>query len=357
MSTTVNAPAQDRDEDLNSLDIKRSQQMDLFTQFDLPSGRKRDYSNTVDIYDAIPKYVWGKTREHEDLKSASITRHCTIRGERITVKLKPALIDKGDRTVLIYPGQREELVEDALRKIAVNGQGIYVNDKAGVSFTLYELMKELERMGHTYSLAEIKEALFVCRGSIIECYSEDGESVINSSLFGLLGLTTRKDLQKDRKGAKCYVQFNPLVNESIMNLTFRQYNYQVGMDIRSPLARFFYKRMCQYWTQASEKHPYTPTLIAFLDQSPRGLTSKMGENLRAMRGALDTLKKHKVIERYEEEKVLKGKQKVIDARFTIYPHTDFVKEVIKANQRNKVLKTRIIREGLEFTDIKGIKSK
>lgn len=331
--------------------IEKSEQMDMFAVLDLPTKQQPDYSNTVDIYDAIPKYVWGKTREHEDLKAASLVRHCTIRGRKIAVKLKPALIDKGDRTVLIYAGQREELVEDALRKIAVNGQGVYINDKAGVSFTLYELMKELERMGHTYSLDEVKEALFVCRGAIIECYSEDGESVINSSLFGLLGLTTRKDLEKKGKAAKCYVQFNPLVNESIMNLTFRQYNYQIGMDIRSPLARFFYKRMAQYWTQASDSNPYQPSLVAFLEQSPRGLTSKMGENLRAMRSALDTLKKHQVISRYDEDKVLKGKQKVVDARYTIYPHPNFVKEVIHANQRKNVLRTRALKNNIDFKDV------
>jgi hypothetical protein len=319
--------------------IQKNQQMDMFSVIDMPVKQRPDYSNTVEIYDAIPKYVWGKTREHEDLKSASIIRQCTIRGSKITVKLRPALIDKGDRTVLIYAGQREELVEDALRKIAVNGRGVHINDKAGVSFTLYELMKELERMGHTYNIDEVKEALFVCRGAIIECYSEDGESVINSSLFGLLGLTTKKDIENNT-GAKCYVQFNPLVNESIMNLTFRQYNYQIGMDIRSPLARFFYKRMAQYWTQASDKHPYQPNLVAFLEQSPRGLTKKMGENLRAMRSALSALQKHKVILNYEEVKVLQGKQKVIDAKYTIFPHPDFVKEVIKANQRKSSLKTR-----------------
>lgn len=317
-------------------------QMDMFSVLDLPTNQQPDYSNVVDIYDAIPKYVWGKTREHEDLKSASIVRNFKIRNRNFIVKLKPAIIEKGDKTVLIYAGQREELVEDALRKIAVNGGGVCVKEKAGVSFTLYELMKELERMGHTFSLDEIKEALFVCRGAIMECYSEDGESVINSSLFGLLGLTTRKDIVKKGRAAKCYVQFNPLVNQSIMDLTFRQYNYHTGMKIRSPLARFFYKRMAQYWTHASKKDPYTPKLTTFLGQTPRGLTNKMGEDLRAMRNALDALKKHNVISHYEEEKELKGKQKVINAQYKIFPHPEFVNQVISANQRNKAMNKKLL---------------
>ena len=129
-------------------------QMEIFTILDLPAKKQPYYSNTVDIYDALPKYVWEKRREHNDLKSATIVRQCTINQRPYIVKLKPALIDKGDRVVLIYPGQREELVEDALRKMAVNGNGGDIQDKAGVKFALYELRNELTRMGRTYSLSD-----------------------------------------------------------------------------------------------------------------------------------------------------------------------------------------------------------
>lgn len=322
-------------------------QMDLFSLVDLSRNQREDYSNTVDIYDAIPKYVWAERRELKELKSATLTRQCTIQGQRLIVKLKPALIEKRNgETVLIYPGQREELVEDALRKLAVNGQGVYLKGKAGVTFTLYELLNELSRSGHTYNLDEVKEALMVCGGSMIECETEDQRSVIKSPLFGMLGLTSKKDIQSKGREARCYVQFNPLVNEAIMNLSFRQYNYQLGMEMRSPLARFIYKRMSQYWVQASAKHPYNPSLISFLEQSPRGTSSQMRENLRAMRNALDTLIKHKVVLNYNEEKVMQGKQKVLDARYTIYPHPDFVKEVIKANQRKNTIASQAQSQGL-----------
>ncbi len=49
----------------------------------------------------------------------------------------------------------------------------------------------------------------------------------------MVGLTTRGEFRKKGGNAGCYVQFNPLVNESIMNLSFRQYNYKIGMQIRS----------------------------------------------------------------------------------------------------------------------------
>lgn len=329
-------------------------QMDLFTTLDIPLSQQKDYSNTVDIYDAIPKYVWGKTRYDGTVKNSIITRKSTIRGKRLTIKIKPALIEqKNGEGLMIYPGQREELVEDALRKLAVNGQGVTVNAKAGVTFSLHELQKELKRMGHSFSIDEIKESLMVGRQSALEVYSEDGKTVIDSGLYGLLGLSTRDDYLEKGKQARCFVQFNPLVNESILNLTFRQYNYKVGMDIRSPLARYIYKRMSQYWTQASEKHPYEPSLLTFLEQSPRGVTPKMKDNIRAMKSALDHLLKANVISHFDEDRILEGKQKVIDIRYTIYPHKDFIKDIIKANKRSKDLNQNIEQKHIEVDPESG----
>ena len=113
-----------KDKDLEKLDvIKDSPQMSLFEIIESPA-KKDDYSNTIEIYDALPKYIWDQKREHEDLSNAVVTRQCSIRGQQFTVKVKPAIIEKDDgRTVLIYAGQREEILEDALRKLAVNGKG------------------------------------------------------------------------------------------------------------------------------------------------------------------------------------------------------------------------------------------
>lgn len=102
-------------------------------------------------------------------------------------------------------------------------------------------------------------------------------------------------------------------------MTYRSYDYQLGMEISSPLAGYIYKRMVQCWTQASKNNPYTFKLISFLEKSPRGLTARMSENLRAIRTALDVLIKRDVIETYGGSKILQGKQKVINAEYTLYP--------------------------------------
>lgn len=342
-----------QDKALEKLKVANAPQMELFEIIEGP-GRQDKYSNSIELYDALPKYYWGPRREHDDLTNAVLTRECTVRGQKFVIKVKPALIEKEDgSTVLIYPGQREELVEDALRKLAVDGQGHMIEEKAGVLFTLYELQKELEEMGHGFNLTEIKEAIHVCRGATLECISGDGESMISASFFPMVGLTTKGEFMKKGADARCYVQFNPLVTESIMNLTFRQYSYQLAMDIRSPLARFIYKRMAHYWTQAHQDAPYTPSLVSFLSQSPRELSARMPENVRAMRNALDVLRTHQVISHYDANQVRdsRDRRKVVDVNYVIYPHPDFVKQVRSANQRKRLTELRALREGLIDHDI------
>ncbi len=54
-----------------------------------------------------------------------------------------------------FPSQREEIIEDALRKLGIEGDGVYLDLYVSVVFTFYKLMMELRRVKHGYNLAEI----------------------------------------------------------------------------------------------------------------------------------------------------------------------------------------------------------
>lgn len=319
-----------KDKDIDALSVSAPRQIDLFEILD--DGPDRSYSNTIELYDALPKYNWSQRREHNDLQEAEIMRTCTLRGKDYRIVIKPAILKKRGKSVLIYPGTREEVVEDALRKFAASGQARMLENDAGVTFTLNQLQRELESMGHGYNIAEIKEAIMVCRGATLECYGDNDETLISSNFFPMIGLTTRKQYLKSPGDALCYVTFHPMVTRSIMDLTFRTYNYKLGMELPSALARFIYKRMSHHWVQASAMHPYTPKLVSFLKQSPRGLSEDMYSNTRAMTNAIKVLQKHKVISEYNEEVIKKGR-KIVDVHYVIYPHENFVKAMRKANFR------------------------
>jgi hypothetical protein len=332
-----------KDKDIDSLNVTAPRQIDLFEIMD--EGPDRSYSNTIELYDALPKYNWAQKREHDDLQEAEITRNCTLRGKEYKVVIKPAILKKRGKTVLIFPGTREEVVEDALRKFAASGQAKMLENDAGVTFTLNQLQRELESMGHGFNIAEIKEAIMVCRGATLECFGDNDETLISSNFFPMIGLTTRKQYLKDGD-AQCYVTFHPMVTRSILDLTFRTYNYKLGMELPSALARFIYKRMSHHWVQASTNNPYTPKLVSFLRQSPRGLSEDMYSNTRAMTNALKVLKKHCVISTYNEEVIKKGR-KIVDVHYVIYPHDDFIKAMRKANFRQSEI--RAISEGTKRT--------
>lgn len=168
----------------------------------------------------------------------------------------------------------------------------------------------------------------------------------------MVGLTTLNDLKNKKQDARCYVQFHPLVHESIVSLTYRQYNYKIGMNIRSPLARFIYKRMSHYWTQASLSTPYTPSLKSFLSQSPRELSPRMPENVRAMKNALDVLAGEQVISEYEANHIKDGR-KTLDVRYVILPHDKFVKQMMASNKRRQ----QVEQKALDNKDMKNTRGK
>ena len=91
-----------------------------------------------------------------------------MRGQRYTAFIAPAQITdpqtKQER--LVFPGGREELVERALRFIAVQqiAKTKLTPDTTGshavtVFFTLSMIRRHLEELGHGYKLSEIKQAL------------------------------------------------------------------------------------------------------------------------------------------------------------------------------------------------------
>lgn len=326
--------------------INPSRQMQLFEILD---SRDSEFSNTVELYDALPKYYWGEQRELDpaSIRNPVITRHFKSRGAEYSVKISPAIIEREDKdgvlhSVLIYPGPREEIVEEVLRRYAVSGSGREINDEAGVVFTISQLRRELARQKHTFRYDEIKESLLVMQKAHLECRRLSGDTTesFSGTFLGRTYLTTRKDYLNSDENTKGFTTFHPLVTHSIRSLTFRLYSYQISMQIRSSLARYIYKRMSHYWTQASEHNPYEFKVVSYLEASPRGLSVRMKDNLRAIRNALDELKKRDVLQDYYLEPIKSKEDRRVtkDAEVRCYPHPTFIARMKRANHHQKQLR-------------------
>lgn len=305
------------------------------TLFELLLPSEQPYSNTVELYDFIPKYHWGKVERVNGMFLKSLDREFECRGKKYLVTIQPAsLKDKNGEEKYYYPSKREELVEDALRKFAVEGQGLFLDDAAGVTFTLHQLQKELASNGHTYSKDQIKDALLICAKTNLTVTSEDGNSILVSSLFETIGLQTREDWLSQEQKSKAFVRFNPLVTEGIKARKFRQFNYEKSMSYKNVIARQLHKRMSHHYTQASITHPYSINLTTIIRDFGLTAYDRLSHNLRDVETALDEMKEKTVILTYKVDKTLDSSQrnKMTEAKITITPHPQFVSEVMQANR-------------------------
>ncbi|MBL4622535.1 MAG: hypothetical protein JKY89_09060 [Immundisolibacteraceae bacterium] len=299
------------------------------------------YSQTIELYDAIPKYVWGNQNRINGKFLDPIIRPFKHKGKDYIAKITPAAVEvsKGEFKYF-FPSQREELVEDALRKLASDGQGVFLQDKleknslpmASVLFTLYELQKELKRMGHSYNINQIKESLNICANTGVILESTQGSGVIISNIFDTLGLESKDDVGNG-KATKCFVRFNLLVTKSINDKTYRLLNYDACMSYKKSLARWLHKRMSHNYRQASLRKPYTIHLSTIIRDSGITASKRIATTLQRIESALDELKDSKMILMFEVEKILSDK--LVDAKIVIYPDSKFVSDIIKGNKLNK----------------------
>lgn len=308
-------------------------QLDMF-QLMLPDEKR--FSNTMELYDFIPKYHWGKVERVNGKYLDSLQREFRWRDNNYKLEIKPASIrDKNGAERYYYPSKREELVEDALRKLAAEGQGVFLDDHAGVTFTLYQLQEELKRNGHSYSKEELKNALFICAQTHLVVTSQDGSSVLLSSLFETVGLQTREDWKGQGQKSKAFVRFNPLVTASIKNKTFRLYNYETSMTYKSVIARQLHKRMAHMFIYASLSTHYDLLLTTIIRDFGLTAYDRLSHNLRDVIQALEEMKEKQVILSFHLERIVdtSRRKKLLDAKISITPHPDFSSEVIKGNQK------------------------
>ena len=69
---------------IDQYEKSRPVQLELF-QVALPSERNR--SNTVEFYDFVPKYVWGKVKRIDDMFLKTVKRDFACRGGNFTVRI------------------------------------------------------------------------------------------------------------------------------------------------------------------------------------------------------------------------------------------------------------------------------
>lgn len=315
-------------EKAKSFDRYEQTQPVQLTLFQLLEPENRQYSNTVEIYDFLPKEFLGKAPRVADAYLPRLEREFECRGVRYLMKLDPARVEDKDGVVReYYPSQREEIVEDCLRKLMVDGNGMFLDDRASVLFTLYQLQKELSDNGHTYSYPQIRESLEILAKTNIELSSNDGNVRMIFSPIETLGI------KGDGSETQTFVRFSPLVTNSIQERKFRLINYKKVMGYRTAIARKLHKRLSHFFIQASITQMYTIMLSTLIRDFGLTKYKQMSKNLRDFEKSIDELKDSGTIINFYSETIKQTtpRNKIIDYKLRIQAHPEFISEVKKGN--------------------------
>jgi hypothetical protein len=317
----------------------RTRQLSLFQTFlcndDIERGR---LSNTIDLWDGIPKYFVSRqdmnNRRNPEGYLPSLEKTFDYRGRAFHVKIIPARItDYDGKDKELYPSAREELVEDALRKIAAEQRyGFSDSHDTGVMFTLHILRRELQKRGHTMSYQQVRESLEVMAGTLIEITSENGKGICKAPILAGLAAVSREQYREDPT-ARWVAYFNPLVNRSIHELSYRQYDYHRMMSHRSQLARWLHKRLSHNYVQASYMNPYEILFSSVKRDSGLLNYARKRDEVAQFDAALNELKSSGVILSYEKEERRSERNKILDVKYILMPAPGFISDVKTANKR------------------------
>ncbi|MGV2830806.1 hypothetical protein [Myxosarcina sp. GI1(2024)] len=320
-------------------------QLELF-QYLLPDRER--YSNTVELYDAIPRY-FASTKKMAEMREngkflKTLRREFRFRNDTYQLEIRPARItQKNGVDIEYYPSEREQFVEEALWKIAHdNMRGCYLDKLVSVRFTLYELRQELARRGHSIEHQALLDALSILNRCGLTLRNESGKAVFNSPIFPQLLISSRADWLENPKEAKCYVQFNMLATKSLKELSYRLFDYARFMSLKLILARWLFKRLSHNFVQARAGVHYTIKASTIIRYS--GLVERDGFRfqLRGIDKALEILKQERILYEIKKKRIDDplDKRKIQDVIYELIPTYEFSQQTIIANKRVRLLEER-----------------
>ena len=324
----------------------QGKQLDIFRSFLCNGEEERDrLSNTFDLWDSVPRYAMSRQQMTKIRKEKGFLSLQQVafqyRGRPLEARIQAARIfDETTSTETdYYPSANEELIEDALRKIAAEQQNVFfdkANYRCGVVFTLYMLREELKKRGHTRSYQEIVLSLKILALSSIAILTKDGgngEGFTISSYFSGLSAVSKNRLAEDPQ-AKWIVQFHPLVTKAIDALTYRQFNYAQMMSHRTQLARWIHKQLSLKFTFASLMTSFEMRYSTIKrDSALLGGYKQERQAVVALDAAWEELKASDVLMKVAKSEIRGSRGKLEDVVYTLTASLKFVAEMKAANKR------------------------
>jgi hypothetical protein len=329
-----------------------NKQLSLFQNLLCNTDEERDQiSHAIELWDSTPRYSFNRKALNKARVNGLLPPQkleFQYKGSVYTLIASPSHFEDSNGVFRAYfPGATEELVEEALRKIAIDQQAGYFdkpNYRSGVLFTLHELRKELKQRGHERTFYEIVHALNVLAHSVftIKPHAE-GEAQITAACLPSLVAVSRTKLASDPK-SKWQVQFHPLVTASIDRLDYRQHNYKLAMSLRSQLARWLNKQLVLKYTAASVMNPFEMRYSTIRrDSHLLDYNKQQRDSIALVEKAFQELRQRDILWQVARSNVLGPRGKLLDVIFRLTPSPRFSMEQKAANARSRDARLRLVK--------------
>jgi hypothetical protein len=331
--------------------VARAPQLELFDGL-LPAEKAHPYSNSFALYDLAPKYVFYAEKREAGKYLPVVERSFEYADIGYEIQVRPARLKVDGVECEHYPGEREQVVEEALRRIAIERRRTsMIDESVGLRFSLYELRQELTRVGHAFTIAEIKDAIEVCHLANVSIRKVGASKpMVSASIFPI------RAVNEPQPGGDVisYVTFNPLVTEAIRSLSFRLINYEISMRLRSSVARWLHKRLSHCYVQASVTGGYyNINASTIVRDSGMGAYKRERDAFRTVERAISELKAAGIISTFKTTDIRGPRQRLEEVKYMLFPSSAFAQEMKRANWMQGQVQEKARMTGLTLVDGSG----
>ena len=317
-------------------------QLELFAHF----FGDDDYSNTVDLWDSIPKHCLNPRQQaalRDEKGRLEVFEHrFDFRGKECRVEVTPArVVGEGGKRLDFYPSHDEKLVETVLRKIFVDGQhgGHDARElESWVTFTLGMVRRELKGRKRTRTLDEIKRSIDIMNQTTVRVFlGKDPNPVYSGSILPDVVRVTRDEWLQDAS-TRWAVRLPTLVSKSINDHTYRQLNYRIWFELGSPFAQWLFERMSHRFTQAGGFNTFDMRFSGMQRDSGMLRQKRASANVKTVETALDELIEREVLSHWKKEEVRGKRNAIVDVHYSLMASPQFRHDQVESNKRAKAIR-------------------
>lgn len=282
-------------------------QLELFADVTRPSevfsGESDLYGSAFMFLERANRFVRG--RDTKALSSQGglsiINRSMEYNGVQYDVEIRPARLFQKDEsgstiTVDCYPGDREELVERAIIRIASAQQAMFASrDISGkplhfVKTSIRSIRRELKLLGYTINHADCKEAIDILSGASIKVTSRS--TAQDDNVYEIKGPVFPQVIfsESNSGSERTQIQLSAFHSYAIVRGDYQRYLLSRTASHKQSFLRWLDTTLSLFWRAPSSSTLLTVSLIDFMSQYGVVPGTKRLETLRRdMKSALNTL--------------------------------------------------------------------